>query len=99
MRRMLAHVALSLYVVVRLYDMQGVPNDTLATARTTGSAHGRTGGAPWRKPGISAGVIRDRMGRWLLRDFSPPHPCAGTFSAATANGESRTGFRVTLPRW
>jgi hypothetical protein len=35
MRAMLAHAAMALYVVVRLYDMQGVPNDTLLTARDT----------------------------------------------------------------
>ena len=35
MAAMLADLALSLYVVVRIYDMHGVPNDTLATARTT----------------------------------------------------------------
>jgi hypothetical protein len=35
MRSMLAHAAMALYVVVRLYDMQGVPNDTLLTARDT----------------------------------------------------------------
>jgi len=35
MAAMVAHLALSLYVVVRLYDMQGVPNDTLAAARNT----------------------------------------------------------------
>src|SRR5262245_60431570 len=32
---MFAHAALSLFVVVRLYDMQGVPNDTLTSARNT----------------------------------------------------------------
>jgi hypothetical protein len=32
---MLAHAAAALFVIVRLYDMQGVPNDTLAAARTT----------------------------------------------------------------
>jgi len=35
MRLMLAHAAMALYVVVRLYDMQGVPNDTLLAARGT----------------------------------------------------------------
>jgi hypothetical protein len=35
MRTMLAHAALSLFVVVRLYDIHGVSNDTLATARDT----------------------------------------------------------------
>jgi hypothetical protein len=32
---MLAHAALALYVVVRVYDMHGVPADTVATARAT----------------------------------------------------------------
>ena len=32
---MLAHAAVALYVVVRLYDMQGVPPETVAGARAT----------------------------------------------------------------
>ena len=35
MRSMLAHAAMALYVVVRLYDMQGVHADTLSAARDT----------------------------------------------------------------
>jgi hypothetical protein len=35
MAGMLAHAALALYVVVRVYDMHGVPADTAATARAT----------------------------------------------------------------
>jgi hypothetical protein len=35
MAAMLAHAALALYVVVRVYDMHGVPADTLTAARAT----------------------------------------------------------------
>jgi hypothetical protein len=35
MAGMLAHAALALYVVVRVYDMHGVPADTVAAARAT----------------------------------------------------------------
>src|SRR4051812_32911182 len=35
MAGMLAHAALALYVVVRVYDMHGVPADTVTTARAT----------------------------------------------------------------
>jgi len=37
MRLMLAHAALALFVVVRVYDTVGVPADTAAAARTTAS--------------------------------------------------------------
>ena len=53
----MVHAALALYVVVRLYDMQGLPADTLEKARNTSATLMKTAGVdvrwancPCRKP-------------------------------------------------
>jgi hypothetical protein len=47
---MLAHAALALYVVVRVYDMHGVPPDVVATARATAERILKTAGVTVRWP-------------------------------------------------
>jgi hypothetical protein len=45
---MLAHAAFALYVVVRVYDMHGVPAETVATARATAERILKTAGVTVR---------------------------------------------------